>query len=73
MISNYKTTARGDVWTTFEATSPQEAATKQAQAWTELGYKPPFYIFVNKEGEENTRLYEVRPEGWVANEIPSWG
>lgn len=69
----YETTARGDVWTTFEATSPQEAAQLQAEAWTELGYRPPFSIYVKAKEEVNARLYEVKPKGWLVTELPTWG
>lgn len=74
MISKeYETTTRGDVWTTFSSSSPEEAAIAQAEAWCNLGYKPPFSIFVKEKGTSIAKLYTVKPKGWVAEEETTWG
>lgn len=69
----FETTSRGDVWTTFSASTEEEAAIKQAKAWCDLGHKPPFNIFVKEKGSQIAKLYLVKPIGWVAEKIDTWG
>lgn len=69
----FETTTRGDVWTTFSSSSPEEAAIAQAKAWCDLGYKPPFNIFVKEKGTQIAKLYLVKPTGWVAEKLNTWG
>lgn len=72
-VKEFETTSRGDVWTTFSASTAEEAAIAQAKRWCDLGYKPPFKIFVKEKGTEIAKLYLVKPEGWIAEKINTWG
>lgn len=63
------TSSRGDCWEQIEAKSAEEAAMKQAERWSDLGYRGPFTIMVSLSGVpsppkagDRIWIFDIQPE-----------
>lgn len=63
------TSSRGDHWEQIAAKSAEEAAMKQAERWSQLGYRGPFSVMVSLSGVptppksgDRVWIFDIKPE-----------